>query len=142
MAFKISKLATTPQEIDGVEQEYADGAFVTIARMNNPKYRALLNKLMRQSAQKRLRQHGRSVDIDAIDPEDDENKPIICRAMSFHILKHWKGFVDDDGEDIIYTHEKAEEWLLGYDKFFQDIVLMSNEEEVYAQAHKESLEGN
>lgn len=132
MSFKISSLKTLPEEIEGVEEEYAEGAYVTIARMNNPKYRAYLQKLLRASQHKLLR---------GMD-EDDAQRPFVCKAMAHCVLLGWRGFDNDEGHNDPYTEEKAEKWLLDYDQFYTDIVLLANRRSLFEEAHEKNTAGN
>jgi hypothetical protein len=88
------------KQTDGVWVEHDMETSFLIARMGNPRFKALFAKLMSP--------HQRKFDAGKLSQELQTQ--IMCRAVSETVLLGWKGLAQD-GKELKYTKEKAFEIL-------------------------------
>ena len=67
-------------------------------------YRVALERANNQIASK-------GFDVDSADKNDKLFHELILDAVACHLIADWKGLVDEEGKDIIFTTEKAKEIL-------------------------------
>lgn len=125
MGFDIEKLQPSPVDIDGVWMDYAEGARVKLARMNNPEYEAYLEKLVRNYVGLGGARRRRRTNIPV-----EEMKPLIIKAMAHTVVKDWSGF-QEQSVDVPYAPETAERWMLQYDELYRDWQVMASDDEKY-----------
>lgn len=113
-------------EEGGVDVDLGDGAFVTVRRTNNPMFREHLNKL--RKPYERQIQRG-TVDQDLLDK-------LTRKAVSRHVLVGWKG-IEIDGKAVKYSPEKAEEIMIEYPDFQEDVLFAANSRETFRQEVEE-----
>lgn len=97
-------------EVEGVWVDVSDNARIKVARANNPKYKAEIERLTRPY-KKQIRRgtmNGKKFD------------KIIAEATAKHILVDWEG-LEEDGAILDYSHEEALRLLLEYPDF-RDVV--------------------
>lgn len=89
------------RELDGVWVDYDEGQLL-IARMGNPRNRAVYNRLMKPHARKAAQK--------TLSPAVQEKVVSQCYAET--LLLDWKGMVDEYGNELEYSQALAEEILL------------------------------
>jgi hypothetical protein len=124
MAFNPRALyATDPQlELDGTAIDLGDGATVRIARFNNARHRAALD---------RLRKPYRSFTLAGRDIPDDIAERIAIDAMVEAILLGWDGFIGDDGQALPFSPEAARRLLTEVKDFRDQIAFLAMQAETF-----------
>lgn len=128
MSLKLSTLAINGDaESAGVWVEFAEGCDLRIARLNNPGWEAFIAK----EAERRRRWRSR-----------DETKSIEIKAYARHILKDWRGLIDDDGTEIPYSVETAKQILTDYPDLREFVILVAQDNDRFRTEAREDAEGN
>jgi len=85
---------------DGEGNETVIETFIEllIARMGNPAYEKRLGTLKRSDAKKIMR--GKNIDTTMLEP-------MVKEAMANCVLLGWRNLNDENGEEIVYSPEKA-----------------------------------
>lgn len=129
MALKLSKLAIdNSAETEGVWVEFVDGCEFRIARMNNPAWE---NYVAKQAERKK-----------SWHKSAQNNRDLTWKAYSLHIVKDWKGLVDDDGTEIPYSSEMAFKLLTDYPEIRDFVIDVALDTERFRDEAKEEAEGN
>jgi hypothetical protein len=118
-------------EQEGVDIDLGDGAVVTVCRPNNPKFRDYLNKL--RKPYERQIQRG-TADQDVLDK-------LTRKAVARHVLIGWKG-IEVDGDEVKYSPEKAEELMIQFPDFQEDVLFAANSRETFRAEVAEENEKN
>jgi hypothetical protein len=118
-------------EEGGVDVELGDGAVVTVCRTNNPKFREYLNKL--RKPYERQIQRG-TADQDILDK-------LTRKAVARYVLVGWKG-IEIDGEAVKYSPETAEQIMIDFPDFQEDVLFAANSRETFRQEVTEENEKN
>ena len=130
---KISEFKTnTDAEKEGVWIEVGAGLRLRVARLGNPSYEAYIRK------------HGRKHLIQLKTgtlTDDKEVLELTRRAMARHVLVDWENLQDDDGINVEYSVERAEEYLAIKD-FMELVFKLSGERELFKQQRDEEDLGN
>jgi len=79
-----------------------EGTEIKVARMSNPAHRKLVNELM--ASHRGYERTGQDLPVDIA-------RSVGIEAMAKTILLDWKGFIDDDGNDVPYSYDNAKEAL-------------------------------
>jgi len=118
------------KENEGVWVPLGAGAQVLVARVGNEKYK---QSFLRHSKPHRTQLRTGNL-------EEDAAQKLLNKVMAETVLLDWKGLEDDDGNDILYSTEKAEE-LLAIKDFRETIEEIANTRELYRQ-HEMADAGN
>ena len=95
---KFSSFATDLNlEESGVWVDLGDGARLKLARIGNPAYK----KLMREKLKPYRTQAARA------GISEDKFTEMTCDVLSKTVLIDWKGWEDDKGKEIPYSHKNA-----------------------------------
>ena len=130
---KLSKLATDGKlAVEGVWEDIGEGFEVLVARMNNPKYRAYMRKIVRTKTRSARRV---GTDIDQMIELQQE-------GAVRHLLLDWKGLEDDAGKNIPYTLEKARELFGTHPDLYDLIIEISSDAELFRLENQEETSGN
>ena len=106
-------------EREGVWEDIGGGAALLVARAGNPEHEETIARLERK-----MRPQSMAADAELPIPLRQE---IAIQAMVANILLGWRGLLDDDGKEIPYSREKAEELLRGARDFRQLVANLSME---------------
>lgn len=118
---KISAFKTDrTKESEGVWVPIGEGASLLIARMNNERYKRVFVELT-----KPYRTQVRTGTL-----SEELAAEILRKCYARAVLLDWKGLQDDDGNDISYSVEEAEEQLKIPD-FMSLVEELSNARELY-----------
>lgn len=137
MRFNIDRLKELPEETEGVWVDYAGEARVKIARMNNRNHETKLRRVMKEN-RTRVATALRGEDEDF----EDMPRSLQALAMSGTVLISWEEFDHPDGSPAEFTEELAAQWLTDYREFYNDIVSLANDREIFEREHRKRLEGN
>lgn len=122
MALSISKYRKqAKREVEGVWRDY-EGCKLLIAYIDNPAYRDKVRELSRQYINDL--QKGGDMAVAAI-------KKIRTQATAEHILLGWEDVTDESGTNVPYTVAQVIAYFDDSDfgsKFFQDVVVLANEQ--------------
>lgn len=123
--FNIFSLKTDEaSEVGGVWHDYLGGSRVLVARDNNIEYATMMMKLREE----------RRVELDkGGDLADKISREIYLKCKATCILKGWEGFVDPEGDELVYSVDNSMKVLEMTDVFF-DISVLSNEGEHYRES--------
>lgn len=122
MDIKQSFVTNEKVEQDGVWVDIGDGSKLLVARMYNPRHTAA----MRQALAPYKRR-----------PNDIVPQEILDSMMAKHVLLDWKG-ITENGEDVPYSVEKAEEYLAIKDFRALVVEIAGNMETYRAAAYKDA----
>jgi hypothetical protein len=119
-------------ETGGVWCDVGEGLRVLVARARNVKFREYVRQLMKP--------HLRKVRRGKIDPDllEDINR----KATAKTILLGWEDLQDDDGKDVPYSPEKAEEYLKEFPDFAEIVMEFATDVDLYRERDREDAEGN
>ena len=120
------------KETEGVWVEFAPGFKIKLARIGHPEYTDYLQKLMKP--------YKRQLRNDSLPAEIAKN--CVKKALAKHIILGWEGLIDDLEKPIDFTAEKALELLKSSDDFFNEIIEMAKEREVFSQEDDEESRKN
>ena len=99
----LNKLKTNLQkEVEGVEQPFGDGAFVTIARIGNSEYKKLLRNKYKAS---------RAILEQEDDLATELGEQVMVEVYARTIVKGWRGISFDGQTETPYSIANAEEAL-------------------------------
>jgi len=113
----INKLKTNQQkEVDGVWVDGPEGLRLKVARNTNPYIRKFLVKHNRH----RL--------------DTDASSEIMKKGFAKHVLLGWQNLQGEDGKDIEYSSDKAEELFKDVPDFFDMVVMYSNDADLFKDA--------
>ena len=110
------------KELDGVWVALGEGAEVKIAKAMNPRFKDLIRAEMGRYKQ--------AIQAQTLDDETAER--VLISVMARTILLDWRG-ITEEGEEIPYTPEKAEEYLTNYVDF-RDFVTRNSEDQTHFRA--------
>jgi hypothetical protein len=124
MALCIRKSMITDEraEIEGVWQDYENGSRVLLARFDNEEAQKIRVEEYRENRAV-IDQGGELADTISLRAE--------IKAMSQAVVRGWEGFVDEDGNEDVYTPAKAAEYLELSKDFRRDMQRMSMGRERY-----------
>ena len=106
-------------EQNGVWIEVDDGVEIKVARLNNEKARELRRTL--EAPYRNFKE---------VPPKALED--IMRRIVASCVLLDWKGVDQDaDGNDVLYSPDRAEEIFVEYPDFFNDVVSASAARETF-----------
>lgn len=130
MKFNLKNLAVdTTVEIEGVWHEVDAGFRVKVARMNNPEYVRVFNRLSAPYRQAAV----------AGTLSEEKKAMLAAEAIARTILLNWESLYIDD-EEIPYSIEKAQEILRDpqYSPFFTLVMQFAQENETFRQQEIET----
>ena len=104
--------------VNGVWSDIGDGCRLLVARMNNANY----NKALRKAVLPFSRRGG--------SPSVDQNRQILVRCTSRHVLLGWEGLTED-GTEVEYSEEEAYRLMTTYEEFFQLVVGIAADSDNY-----------
>jgi hypothetical protein len=119
---KIGQFAIdSEKELKGVWLNGGAGLKLLVARMGNPDY------------QEYTRRSGKDLSAAARAGTADqaEFKTLARKATARHVLLDWKNLQEEDGSEIKYSPEKAEEIFEKYPEFFELVLAMANDRNNY-----------
>jgi hypothetical protein len=118
-------------EKDGVEVELDDGAVIIVRPIRNADFKRYLNELQkpyeRKIQQKRM-------DQEALDS-------LTRKAVAKHVLIGWKG-IELDGKPVKYSPKVAEELMIEFDEFQDDVLSAATARETFREEIVEENEKN
>ncbi len=114
-------------EQDGVWVALGDGARVKVARFNNPRHRAVLD---------RLRRPYRSLIMSGRDLPDDVAETMTVEATADAILLDWDG-ISENGAPLPFSRETARRLLSELPDFRDAVAFLSMQAETF---RREALE--
>ena len=129
----IRKLYGTDEnkETDGIWQDMGDGIKVKIARIGNPKYQKLFQKISKP--------HRKAIRRGTLKEDVAEKLMIECMAKT--IVLDWKN-IEVDGKVLPYSVENAIQILTDFKDLKEYINDFANEMEAYMQEDAEEGEEN
>jgi hypothetical protein len=120
---KFSSFATDLNlEESGVWVDLGDGARLKLARIGNPAYK----KLMREKLKPYRTQAARA------GISEDKFTEMTCDVLSKTVLIDWKGWEDDKGKEIPYSHKNAYDMLIGLKDFRAMVVDLADQQATFA----------
>lgn len=131
MTFDLAKeFKKTPEqeekEIQGVWLEITGGAKLLIARAGNEEYVKRYNRI--PTAVRNMIEQGRV--------SNENAEPVLAALIADTVLLNWEGLTDD-GEEIVYSKDKAIEMIVKYPNFFTLVWDLATEQENFAQDEAE-----
>jgi len=93
-------------ELSGKWFPLGEGGEVKVARANTTRYREIFRK--------HIEPYRTAVDMGTMSEEEGEK--ILVEVLAEAVLLDWKGFTDN-GEEVPYSKEKAQEYMLEYPDF-------------------------
>jgi hypothetical protein len=129
----IRKLYATNEdkETDGVWQDLGDGIEMLIARIGNPKYQKLFQRLSKP--------HRKAIRRGSL--KEDVAEKLMIECMAETVLLGWKN-VEMDGKPLPYSKENAIKILTEFKDLKDYINDFANEMEAYMQEDAEEAEEN
>ena len=118
-------------ESNGVEVELEDGAVIIVRPIRNPDFKRYLNKL-HKPYERKIQQ--KRMDQEVLDG-------LTRKAVAKHVLIGWKG-ITIDGKAVKYSPEKAEELMIEFDEFQDDVLTAATARETFRQEIVEENEKN
>lgn len=118
-------------ENEGVWVNYGDDIEFRIARIGNPSFKRYYKQL--------LAPYGGPDRIDVI--SDNKADKIVTKVIAKTVLLDWKN-VQVDGEDVPYTVESAEQFLLQYPDLLSFVTDVASKQETYKEVRDKELMGN
>ena len=98
-------------EVEGIWQNIGGGARLRLARLNNPRYRKLYQRLTRD--------YRAQLEMGLM--PDEVHDPILCQCLAETVLLEWEN-IQFDGEELPYSKDNALHTLTQL-KEFRDLVL-------------------
>lgn len=134
---KLSKFATDLDAAkNGVTVDLGEDLKVTVAQAgaSNSRYQKVLRQLLKPF-ERQLKQN-------TLDDEVFED--LVNKAYVEAILLGWEGLEDDNGNEIVYSKDKAYEILSNkeYASFKQLVVDLANEQAVFAKELKDDTKSD
>lgn len=121
------------REIEGTTVDLGEGASVTVARWNNARHRAALD---------RLRRPYRSLLLAGRELPEDVSEAIGIEAMAETILLDWQGFIDESGQPLAHSREAAQALLTEVKDFRDQIAFLALQAENFRVDALEQAEKN
>lgn len=122
MGIKLSSYKTDKDLVDnGVWVDVGDGAALKVGKVNNSGFRKLAIE---------LRKPYRHYDVAGKELPDDINKRINIELVARTLLLDWRGYTDDDGNNIPYSFDVAKETLEN-DEFMALVLAFSNDTRLF-----------
>ncbi len=118
-------------EINGIEQDFGDGLFITIARIGNPEYKKYFQQLTKPY-QKAIRRGNLSEEL---------ADKLLIDALSHKIVLGWRGAVRKK-QEIPYSVENCIEMLTTYPDLKDQIQEIANDMQTFKMEDEEDLEKN
>jgi hypothetical protein len=132
---KLSTLVSDKEKTtSGVWCEFCEGLDFKIARMNNPEFRKYVSNLSRGSNRNSLRRIQRG--------DTEATLELTLKAMAKHILVGWRGLEDDEGNEIPYSSQKAEEILKDSQEVYEFVELNAMDAELFKKEDDENAAKN
>lgn len=126
MSLDLNVFSTNPdKEVEGVWEDFGDGARVLIARIGNKKFLEAYGKIpkgMQRMLERNILSDGKA----------DE---LICGVMAETIILDWEG-VADDGKEVSYSLENVKAMLLKHPNFRQLIWEIAQEAQRFHDEEK------
>ncbi len=119
------------KEIDGVWQDFGSGARMKIARIGNPEYQKVFQKISKP--------HRKSIRRGTL--ADDVAEKLLVEAMADSILLDWDG-VEEGGQVLPYNKENAMRILLEYKDLRDQVTEIANEMESFRAEEDQEAEKN
>lgn len=122
------------KEEEGVWMDWLLDMEVKVARMGNTAYRKALVELSGPEMD--------AVMAGAVD--SDVREKVQKQAAAKSLITGWRGFEDDEGKPIPFSHNKAVELFLdpGFEHLYQFVLVMSNNVELFFANREERAEKN
>ncbi len=118
-------------EKDGVEVELGDGASIVVRPLKNEAFKKYLNEL--------LKPHERKIQQKRMDSKLQDD--LTRKAISKHVLIDWKG-IEVDGKKVKYSPQAAEELMIRFEDFQEDVITAAMARETFAAEVAEENEKN
>jgi hypothetical protein len=126
-----TSFADPKNEVQGVWMDYRDGSRVKLARLGNPAFQKLFDKMRRPYLDMIRR--------DKMPPERETH--ILCQCYARTLLLDWEGF-EDGGKPLPYSEDAAERLLVAHMDFRNDVTRLAAEEEFFKRQTVEDSEKN
>jgi hypothetical protein len=118
-------------EKDGVEVELDDGAVIIVRPIRNADFKRYLNELQKP--------YERKIQQKRMDQEALDN--LTRKAVAKHVLIGWKG-IELDGKPVKYSPKVAEELMIEFDEFQDDVLSAATARETFREEIVEENEKN
>lgn len=118
-------------EKDGVEVELDDGAVIIVRPIRNADFKRYLNELQKP--------YERKIQQKRMDQEALDN--LTRKAVAKHVLIGWKG-IELDGKEVKYSPKVAEEIMIEFDEFQDDVLSAATARETFREEIVEENEKN
>lgn len=129
MGVRISALQTDEKkETEGVWVQWLLGTEVLVARTTQPEYEDAV-----AASQKQFRQN---------DPTTEQFKASIAPPVCKWIFLGFRGFLEDDGTEMVYSQSKALELLTALPDLFKFILQTAGDREIFWEVDIEDSAGN
>jgi hypothetical protein len=120
-------------ELEGAWVDLGEGAAIRVARYNNPRHKALRDRLLRPY--RGLLLAGRDL------PEDVEDR-VAIECLAETILLDWRGLLDDQGQALAYDREVARGLLTSLRDFRETVAWHALQAETFRAAEVEAIAKN
>ena len=128
------RLATNlDAERDGAWVDLGEGAAIRVARFNNPRHKALRERLLRPY---------RGLLLAGRDLPDDVEDRIAIDCLAETILLDWRGIVDGQGLPVPFEHETARALLSSLRDFRETVAWHALQAETFRAAEIEDIAKN
>jgi len=114
-----------------------DGLALKVARAGNVRYQ---EALVRHGATARRRHPAGGDEGNLV----DEGQRVARRLVAKFVLLDWRHLLDDDGNEIPYSLQKAQEILAApeYHQFYEDVIEIARDRELFARTAEKEAMGN
>ena len=120
-------------ERDGAWVDLGEGAAIRVARFNNPRHKALRERLLRPY---------RGLLLAGRDLPDDVEDRIAIDCLAETILLDWRGIVDGQGLPVLFEHETARDLLSSLRDFRETVAWHALQAETFRAAEIEDIAKN
>ena len=117
------------KEIEGIWQDMGDGIRMRIARIGNPKYQKMFQRISKP--------HRKAIRRGTLKEDVAEKLMIECTAET--ILLDWEG-IELDGQSLPYSKENAIKILTDFKDLKEYVNDFANEMEAYMEVDAEEIE--
>ena len=119
------------KETEGVWESLSEDVKIKVARIGNPNYQKVLQRLMRP--------HRRAVRRGTVD--DSVIEQCVTKAIAETVLLDWEG-LEEDGKKLIYSRAEAERLLTSFREFREQVTEIASEIEAFRTEEDEEAEKN
>ena len=133
MALNIGRDLVTSKtaEVEGVWRDYESGSKLLLARLTNENAQ---KARMEAFNEWRTLLERKTADGNSTPEAQEKMEEIEAEVIAKHVLKGWSGIEGDDGQEVPFTPETAEQYLNMSKDFRQDVRMYSGERASYLES--------